>query len=77
MRAFVLIEIRPGGIHEVVGNLRRMPGVIEVHSTFGPFDAVAKIEAETVAGLGRLVDVEIQCVPGVENTLTCLATDDG
>jgi hypothetical protein len=43
--------------------------------TFGPYDAVAVVEAVDIAEIGAITALEIQPVPGVEQTLTCLAVD--
>ena len=75
MKAYVMIKIRSGEIKEAVGALRKIKGVVEAHMTFGPYDAVAVIEAENIAVIGSITALEIQPVPGVEQTLTCLAVD--
>ncbi|GAB1470029.1 hypothetical protein MASR2M66_09060 [Chloroflexota bacterium] len=75
MKAYVMIKIRTGEVKAVVGHLRSIKSVIEAHMTFGPYDAVAEVETADVATLGRVTALEIQPIPGVEQTLTCLAVD--
>ena len=75
MKAYVLIKTRAGDIKEVVANLRKLKGVTEAHMTFGPYDAVAEVETADVATLGAITASGIQPIPGVEQTLTCLAVD--
>ena len=75
MKAYVLIHVRPGSVPEVVRNLRRIKGVKEAHMTFGPYDVVAAIEAADVNALGPLIASEIQPVPGVLDTMTCLVVE--
>ena len=75
MKAFVLIKIHPGEIKDVVHNLRKVKDIKEAHMTFGPYDAVAIVETEDVASLGSITATMIQPIPGVEQTLTCLAVD--
>ena len=75
MKAYILIDIRTGDIENVVAVLRRVEGVVEAHMTFGPYDAVAVIQAEDVSGLGRIMANGIQPIPGVLETLTCLAIE--
>ena len=75
MKAYVMIKIRPGDVREVVRRLRETAHVLEANMTFGPYDAVAVIEAENLNGLGMLIASSIQPMPGVEQTLTCLAVD--
>jgi DNA-binding Lrp family transcriptional regulator len=75
MKAYVMIKIRAGEVKEVVGHLRKIQSVKEAHMTFGPYDAVAVVETGDVATLGQVTATEIQPIPGVEQTLTCLAVD--
>lgn len=75
MKAYVLIKIRAGEVKEVVRQLRKLENVIEAHMTFGPYDAVAVITAQDVSGLGSMIATQIQPIPGVEQTLTCIAVD--
>jgi DNA-binding Lrp family transcriptional regulator len=76
MKAYVLVKIRPGSIEEVVRNMQRLPEVVEANPTFGPYDAVAAIQADTIGHLGRLVNVRIQSIPGIVETLTCLVSEE-
>jgi DNA-binding Lrp family transcriptional regulator len=75
MKAYVLINVRTGEVREVVRQLRRIEGVLEATMTFGPYDAVAVVEAPDVGALGRILYSGIQPVPGVTQTLTCLAVE--
>ena len=75
MKAYVLVNIRTGDVKEVVKNLRRVQGVIEANMTFGPYDAVTVIETDNIQGVGTILANEIQPIPGVLETLTCLAVD--
>ncbi len=75
MKAYVLIKIRAGDIRDVVSNLRKVSDVVEAHMTFGPYDAVAVVETVDIAKLGAITASEIQPIPGIEQTLTCLAVD--
>ena len=75
MKAYILIKTRAGEIQDVVKSLRKLDGVIEAHMTFGPFDVVAEVETADIAKLGAITASQIQPIPGVEQTLTCLAVD--
>jgi DNA-binding Lrp family transcriptional regulator len=75
MKAYILIEIRTGEIEGVVQHLKRVDGVVEAHMTFGPYDAIAVVEAEDVSGVGKVLAAGIQPIPGVVETLTCLAVE--
>ena len=75
MKAYVMIHVRPGSVPDVVRNLRRLKGVIEANMTFGPYDVVAIVQAPDINGLGPLIANEIQPIPGVIDTLTCLVVE--
>jgi len=75
MKAFVLIKIRAGEVREVIRELRKMDTVVEAHMTFGPYDAVAVIDDTDLGAIGTLIASSIQPIPGVEQTLTCLAVN--
>ena len=75
MKAYVLIKIRAGEVKDVVRQLRKLEGVIEAHMTFGPYDAVAVVDTLDITRLGAITASSIQPIPGVEQTLTCLAVD--
>ncbi|RJP53527.1 MAG: Lrp/AsnC family transcriptional regulator [Anaerolineaceae bacterium] len=75
MKAYVMIKVRAGDVKDVVASLRKIEDIVEAHMTFGPYDAVAVVETADLARLGKITAVEIQPIPGVEQTLTCLAVD--
>jgi DNA-binding Lrp family transcriptional regulator len=75
MRAYILINVHTGELPNVVHQLKRLEQVREATMTFGPYDAVATVEANDINDLGRILATVIQPIPGVEQTLTCLAVD--
>ena len=75
MKAYVLISVRTGSIDEVVRNVRRLEGVQEANMTFGPYDAIAVVQAKDINHLGKVIATQIQPVPGVLDTLTCLVVE--
>jgi len=75
MKAYIMIHVRPGSVPEVIRNMRRVKGIIEANMTFGPYDVVAVAEVNDVNNLGKLVASELQPIPGVLDTLTCLVVE--
>ncbi|HSQ26493.1 MAG TPA: Lrp/AsnC ligand binding domain-containing protein [Anaerolineales bacterium] len=75
MKAYVLIHVRTGSINEVIRNLKRSSDILEANMTFGPYDIVAVVKATDVNHLGHLIATEIQPIPGVLDTLTCLIVE--
>lgn len=75
MKAFVLINIRTGEINDVVKQLKKIKQVRDVNMTFGPYDAVAIVDSIDINDLGQILAGVIQPIPGIEETLTCLAVE--
>ena len=75
MQAYILIHVRPGAVPEVLRNMRRLNKVNAAHMTFGPYDVVAEVEADDINQFGKLVASDIQPIPGVIDTLTCLVVE--
>ncbi|MEW6402042.1 MAG: Lrp/AsnC ligand binding domain-containing protein [Chloroflexota bacterium] len=75
MKAYILIKVRAGEIKEVVKQLRKLSAVKSAEMTFGPYDAIAVLENGDISKVGHVIASEIQPIPGVEQTLTCLAVD--
>lgn len=75
MKAYILINIRTGEVLDVVRQMRKIEQVTEINMTFGPYDAVAIVETKDLEALGKVLAGSIQPIPGVEETLTCLAVE--
>lgn len=70
MKAYVLVKARVGSAADVIKRLQSVRGVVEVDGTFGIYDAVVQVEADTLEHLGEIVFNEIQSTAGVEGTNT-------
>lgn len=75
MRAIVLVKISTGEINYAYRDLKRVRSLSKVHLTFGPFDAVVELDVKDLNALARVVALEIQPIPGVTQTLTCVMTN--
>jgi len=75
MKAYVMIKIHAGEVKYVVDEIRKLKNIVEANMTFGPYDAVAVVETSDIAELGAVTALGIQPIPGVEQTLTCVAVD--
>ncbi len=76
MKAYVLINVRTGELKAVLRQLKRAEGTKEANMTFGPYDIVAIVEAKDINEVGRILAEVIQPIPGIIETLTCLAVED-
>ncbi len=75
MKAVILINIEMGEIKQVVRDLRRIHHIHEVQATFGLYDAIAIVEVPELQMVGRIVATEIQPIPGILKTCTCLMVE--
>jgi DNA-binding Lrp family transcriptional regulator len=71
VQAFVLIQTEVGKAADVAGEVRAIPGVISADDVTGPYDVIAKAEADSVDELGKMVVSRIQMAEGITRTLTC------
>ena len=75
MKAYILITVRVGTIAEVINHLGRLSGVQSAEMTFGEYDVIAVVQVNDLKTLAKLVSNEIQPIPGVTHTITCMAVD--
>jgi len=77
MKAYVMLRTQLMETAGVVDMLRRVRGVVAADMTFGPYDTIAQVEANDLETLSRIIIREIRTLPGVLDTLTCLAVQPG
>ena len=68
--AYILIQTGVGRASDVAAQMRRLPGVSSVDAVAGPYDVIARAEADTIDALGRFVISQMQPIDGVTRTLT-------
>ncbi|MFQ5711473.1 MAG: Lrp/AsnC family transcriptional regulator [Candidatus Geothermarchaeales archaeon] len=75
--AFVMVRIGPGEyldwMRTVKERVAEVPEVTEVYSVFGRYDLIIKVEAESIDGVGSIVDDKIRPIAGVVSTETFIA----
>ncbi len=71
VQAYILIQSEVGKAHAVATAVAQINGVALAEDVTGPYDVIARLEAENVDELGKLVIARIQEVPGITRTLTC------
>ncbi len=69
--SYVLIQTEMDKARQVAEAIREIDGVVISEIMTGPYDVIAKAEAESMDQLGRLVVSQIQMVEGITRTLTC------
>ncbi len=69
--AYILIHTEVGKAAIVAAALRDLPGVSEAASITGPYDVIARAEAQDIDALGKLVTSRVQALDGVTRTMSC------
>ena len=73
--AFLLINADASAEDKVVDELRKIANVKEMYVTYGLYDVVAKVEAETLEKLEEVVASKIRQLENVRSTLTIIVVD--
>ncbi len=75
-KAFVLINVESGAEEEVVGELKKIEGIKEAYYSYGVYDIVTKIEAESMEKLKELVTKKVRTINKVRSTLTLIMMEE-
>lgn len=73
--AFVLVNTEIGSESKVVKSLRKIEAVKEAYLTYGVYDVVAKVEAETMENLKEIITHKVRKQDKVRSTLTLIAVE--
>ena len=71
VQAYILIQTDVGKAASVATAIAALEGVALAEDVTGPYDVIARVEAQTVDELGKLVIAKIQDVEDITRTLTC------
>ena len=69
--AYILIQTETGKAAVVAAALRDLPGVSDTASLAGPYDVIARAQAQNIDELARLVTFRVQAIDGVLRTMSC------
>ena len=75
-RAFVLINVESGSEDEVLNQLKAVEGVEESYFSYGVYDIITKIKAETMDKLKDMVSRRIRTLRKVRSTLTLIMIEE-
>ena len=68
--AYVLVNCDLGAEDDVIDGLKQIEQVKEVHGTFGAYDIIAKINAESADKLREAITSKIRKMDKIRSTLT-------
>jgi DNA-binding Lrp family transcriptional regulator len=69
--AYILFQTEAGKAAVAAAALRGLPGVSETASLAGPYDVIARAQAQDIDELAKLVVSRVQSLEGVTRTMTC------
>jgi len=75
-RAFVLINVESGTEEEVVEELRKISGVEEAYYSYGVYDIITKINANSMEALKDMVTRKVRTITKVRSTLTLIMMEE-
>jgi len=75
-RAFVLINVESGSEDEVLKELKKIEGVEEAYFSYGVYDLITKIKADTMENLKDMVTRRIRSLNKVRSTLTLIMMEE-
>ncbi|NIQ13036.1 MAG: Lrp/AsnC family transcriptional regulator [Candidatus Dadabacteria bacterium] len=74
-KAYVLINCSLGSEQEILEALRSLPSVKEAHGTFGAYDIIAEVSADSTDILREEITWKIRKLPNIRATLTLTGVD--
>ena len=69
--AYILIQTEAGKAAVVAAALGGLPGVLEAASVAGPYDVIARAQAQDIDELAQLAASQVQALDGVTRTMSC------
>ncbi len=75
-RAFVLINVESGSEDEVLRELKQMEGVEEAYFSYGVYDLITRVKADTMENLKDMVSRRIRSLNKVRSTLTLIMMEE-
>jgi DNA-binding Lrp family transcriptional regulator len=75
-KAFVLINVESGSEDEVLRDLKGVEGVEEAYFSYGVYDIITKIKADTMEQLKEMVTRQVRTLPKVRSTLTLIMMEE-
>lgn len=69
--AYVLIQTEVGKAAGVASAVAGLSGVTSAETVTGPYDAIVRVEGETMDEIAKTVVSRVQMVDGITRTLTC------
>ena len=75
-RAFILVNVEPGAEEQELHQLKSIQGVEESYVTYGVYDLMVRVKANTMEELKDIVTHKIRTSKQVHSTLTLIMMEE-
>jgi len=75
-KAFVLINVESGSEGEVLDEIKKIEGVEEAYYSYGVYDIIAKVKADSMEKLRDTVTRKVRTIIRVRSTLTLIMMEE-
>ena len=73
--AYVLLNCELGHENEIINELKKLPGVVEVEGSYGVYDMIVKISADTMDKLKETITWHVRKIEKIKSTLTLIVIE--
>ncbi len=75
-KAFVLINVESGSEEDVLDQIKKIEGVDEAYYSYGVYDIITKVKAESMEKLRDTVTRKVRTISRVRSTLTLIMMEE-
>jgi DNA-binding Lrp family transcriptional regulator len=75
-RAFILVNVDPGAEEQTLKQLKSLEGVEDSYVTYGVYDLIVRVKANTMDELKDIVTHKIRTSKKVRSTLTLIMMEE-
>lgn len=75
-KAYVLFNVEAGSEEQIRQDLTNLEGVQEIHVSYGVYDLIIKVAADSMEQLKELVTYRLRTIKNVRSTLTLILTEE-
>jgi DNA-binding Lrp family transcriptional regulator len=69
--AYILVQTEVGKAAQVTAQIKGLAGVANADGVTGPYDVIARAEADDLDALAKSIVMPMQEIEGITRTLTC------
>ena len=73
--AYVLVNCDLGSEEEIIKELKKLPGTVEVDGVYGVYDIIAKVRSDSMDKLRETITWHVRKIDKVRSTLTMIVIE--